>query len=268
MRPSRVRYSRIPALCFAATRRGYRAAWQDGLVTPRRPIPAPLRLVVFDNDGVLVDSEHLSSATLAGVLTDLGVPYTREESHRDFTGGTLGHVRQVVEARGVALSPDFEATYARRLADVFAAELRPSVGVAELLDRLDARGIRYCVASNGTRGRIRASLRAAGLLERFAGRTFSAEDVARPKPAPDLFLHAAATLGIEPEACLVVEDTPPGVEAGRRAGMYVWAPASTYPERELEGADRVSPTMAALAAELDAELGAAGRRRSDSGGDG
>ena len=228
-------------------------------MTPRRPFPDPLRLVIFDNDGVLVDSERLSSATLAEVLTDLGIPYTPEESHRDFTGGTLGRVRQVVEGRGLALPALFEATYARRLADVFSRELRPSTGVPELLERLRERGVDCCVASNGTRERVEASLRATGLLERFAGRAFSADDVARPKPAPDLFLHAAATLGAYPDACLVVEDTPPGIEAGRRAGMYVWAPASTYEEAELAGADRVSPTMAALAAELEATLQAVGR---------
>ncbi len=249
----------MPALSLVATRRAYRAAWHDGRVHGSRHLPAPLGLVIFDNDGVLVDSERLSSATVARVLSELGVPTTPADAHRDFTGGTLDRIRQIVEGSGHHLPATFEATYAERLAGVFERELAPSAGVPGLLEELDRHGIGYCVASNGTRGRIRASLRAAGLLDRFAGRTFSADDVPRPKPAPDLFLRAADSLGVPAGACLVVEDTPPGIAAGRAAGMRVWTPAGTYPAEALRDADRVFESMELLAAELAAEL----RRRDE-----
>ncbi len=218
-------------------------------------MPDPLRLVIFDNDGVLVDSESLSSSTLARVLNGFGVPATPAQCRRDFTGFPVTLVRTVVEARMRAVLPvSFEAVYAGELAEVFGHELGPSAGVPALLDVLDERGIAYCVASNGTRQRLEMSLRAAGLLARFAGRLFSVEQVARPKPAPDLFLAAAGTLGIAPAECLVVEDTPTGIAAANAAGMFAWAPASTYPADELPGAGRISPTMADLGRELRAEL--------------
>ncbi|MGC8633621.1 MAG: HAD family hydrolase [Candidatus Limnocylindrales bacterium] len=216
----------------------------------RRP-----ELVLFDNDGVLVDSEGVSSRTLAAVLGAFGVPTTAEACHRDFTGGTVALVRAVVEGRtGRPLPATFETIYAERLAAAFARELRASPGVPALLDRLEALGVPYCVASNGSRARIETSLRATQLLDRFAGRIFSAEQVAHPKPAPDLFLHAAQVLGAAPGRSLVVEDTPPGIAAGHAAGMRVWAPATTYPADALREADRVSPSMRDLARDLSAEL--------------
>lgn len=233
-----------------------------------RPSPAPGRaappvagrsvdLVIFDNDGVLVDSELISARTLAGVLNAFGVAATPEQVYIDFMGCTLPLIRDMIEARtGGPLPPSFEPTYARDLAAAFEAELRPVPGVPELLDFLDALSIPYCVASNGTRQRIRNALRATGLLARFEGRIFSAEDVAHGKPAPDLFLHAADVLDVPPERCLVVEDTPAGITAARGAGMVVWAPASTYGAERLEGAQRISATMADLAAALRAELAA------------
>ena len=228
--------------------------------TARPPSPLPtVDLVIFDNDGVLVDSEAISSRTLAEVLTELGVPTTPDDSRRDFTGGTLGLIRTLVEARtGRPLAETFEPVYAARLAGRFARELRPNRGVPELLDFLDAAGVATCVASNGTRTRTETALRATGLLERFDGRIFSADGVERPKPAPDLFLHASTVLGVPVDRCLVIEDSPTGIAAGRAAGMYVWAPAGTYPAERLTDADRVSPSMERLAEELRAELGGAG----------
>ncbi len=221
---------------------------------PWVPLPV-IELVIFDNDGVLVDSEGLSSATLAAVLRDFGVPATPAECRRDFTGGTVARVRTVIEARtGHALPVSFEAVYAERLAAAFERELAPCPGAPALLDFLDGAGIPYCVASNGSRARVEASLRATGLLGRFDGRIFSAEQVTHPKPAPDLFRRAAEVLGAPAERCLVVEDTPPGIAAGRSAGMFVWAPEGTYPAEVLGDADRVSVSVEALATELRAEL--------------
>ena len=225
---------------------------------PSVPLPA-VELVIFDNDGVLVDSEDLSSTTLSGVLGDLGVPATPEQCRHDFTGGTVTLVRAVIESRtGRALPESFETLYLERLAAAFERELTPCPGVPALLDFLDEAGIPYCVASNGTRARIQASLRATRLLGRFDGRIFSAEQVAHPKPGPDLFRRAAEVLGAAADHCLVIEDSPPGIAAARSAGMFVWAPAGTYPPEALRDADRVSPSIEALGTELRAELSGAG----------
>ena len=159
--------------------------------------------------------------------------------------------------RGAHRAPSpasFEAVYAERLAAAFERELAPCPGVPALLDFLDGAGIPYCVASNGSPARVEASLRATGLLGRFDGRIFSAEQVTRPKPAPDLFRRAAEVLGAPAARCLVVEDTPPGIAAGRSAGMFVWAPEGTYRAEVLRDADRVSVSVEALAEELRAEL--------------
>lgn len=237
---------------------------------PTEGTPLHPDLVIFDCDGVLVDSERLSCATLADVLTAAGAPTTPDECARDFTGGTVALIRDVTERRtGRPLPGSFEETYARALFERFRRDLRAFDGVTELLDGLDAAGVGYCVASNGTRRRMEASLGATGLLPRFEGRLFSGPEVTRPKPAPDLFLHAAATLGATPASCLVVEDTPTGIAAARAAGMTVWAPATTFDRQRLATADAVFPAMASLGAALLADLGrgATERRYAPSGTD-
>lgn len=180
------------------------------------------RLVVFDNDGVLVDSERLANSILAELLTAAGLPYTFEETVRDFMGGSMALMRRKAEAKlGRPLPADLEDRYHQRLFDGF-ADLAAVPGVEAVLDHLDATGTPYCVASSGTHRRIRAALTAVGFWDRFEGRVFSSEDVTNGKPAPDLFLHAAARMGADPARCAVVEDSVPGVRAGVAAGMTVY----------------------------------------------
>lgn len=191
-------------------------------------------LVIFDNDGVLVDSEALANGVLAGLLTDAGWAVTAEDCIRDFMGGTLARVREVAEARlGVPLPVGFEDDYHRLLFDAFDTSLVAVAGVAEALDGLD---LPTCVASSGSHERIRRALTRTGLLDRFEGRIFSADDVAHGKPAPDLFLHAAASLGTEPARCAVVEDSPLGVEAANAAGMTAFGHAALTPTERLAAA--------------------------------
>jgi len=208
-------------------------------------------LVIFDNDGVLVDSERLANTILAELLTEAGLPYTFEETVRDFMGGSMASMRQKAEARlGRPLPADLEDHYHRRLFDGF-AHLQAITGVETVLDHLDAGGVRYCLASSGTHRRIRTALTAVGFWDRFEGRIFSAEDVAHGKPAPDLFLHAASRMGVKPDDCVVVEDSPLGVAAANAAGMTVFGYAGMTDPAKLSSADAVFHDMAALAELLD-----------------
>ncbi len=191
-------------------------------------------LVIFDNDGVLVDSEPHACRVLAGLLTRHGLPTTEEEAFADYTGMSLATTRARAESLlGRALPPDFEDAYHRRLFDAFRAALRPVPGVAEVLARI---AMPTCVASSGAHARIRLALETTGLLVHFDGRIFSAQDVTRGKPAPDLFLHAARTLGANPARCAVIEDSPLGVEAANAAGMTAFGFARAMPAARLAGA--------------------------------
>lgn len=201
-------------------------------------------LVIFDNDGVLVDSERLANEVLARLLSELWRPVSFEECVASFLGGTIGRVRVLVEnASGRPLPADFEDRYHRDLFAAFDTGLAAVPGVVAVLDRLDQAGTPYCVASSGSRERIGRSLRRVGLWERFEGRAFSAEEVRRGKPAPDLFLHVAAALGAGPEATVVVEDSPLGVEAAGTAGMAVIGFAAVTAPQALAGAGAVVRTM-------------------------
>ena len=204
-------------------------------------------LVIFDNDGVLVDSERLANGILADLLTEAGLTYTLDDAVHEFMGGTLARVRTSVEPRlGTALPADFEDEYHRRLFEAF-SRLQPVPGVTEVLDALDQTGTPYCVASSGTHDRIDTALAAVGLRERFgAGHVFSASDVEHGKPAPDLFLHAAAAMDVPPAGCAVVEDSPLGVAAAKAAGMAVFGYAGMTPAGKLADADAVFDRMGQL----------------------
>jgi HAD superfamily hydrolase (TIGR01509 family) len=188
--------------------------------------------VVFDCDGVLVDSELLAAPILAQVLTELGLPTTAADVDRDFKGRSWEDGLDVIRARraGAEPWPELRDRYRERLFAAFDAELQAVDGIAHALDALDEAGIPRCVASSGDHERIRRGLRAAGLLDRFPDAAiFSVEDVAHGKPAPDLFLHAAAQMSVGPAATVVVEDSPAGVQAGVAAGMRVLGYAHDAP---------------------------------------
>ena len=176
-------------------------------------------LVIFDCDGVLVDSERLGVRVEAEALAELGWPLTEQEVVERFMGRTSEAMRADVEAHlGRPLHPDWVAELDRRYEAVFRTELQAVDGVADTLDRL---AIPTCVASSADHAKLRLTLGLTGLLDRFEGRIFSAQDVARGKPEPDLFLHAARTMGATPATSVVVEDSVPGVLAARAAGMRV-----------------------------------------------
>ncbi len=209
-------------------------------------------LVIFDNDGVLVDSERLANEILARLLTEAGLPMTMEESISAYLGSTMERVRELAErSLGASLPADLIDRYHDELFERMATELEMVPGIDLVLDGLD--GTARCVASSGSPERIRRSLELTGLLDRFSDDAlFSAADVERGKPAPDLFVHAAATLGVAPERCIVVEDSPAGVEAAKAAGMAVVGFAALTPADRLAGADHVVGDATALHATLAA----------------
>ncbi|UGB46194.1 HAD family hydrolase [Frateuria edaphi] len=212
---------------------------------------APPGLVIFDCDGVLVDSEAIANRVFGRMLAGQGLVLDDAQMDELFLGRTMAHcLALVVERLGGPLPDDFEAEHDRQLFDALAAELAPVPGVVQVLDGL---ALPYCVASNGGPDKMRFSLGRVGLLPRFEGRLFSAAHVARGKPAPDLFLHAAGRMGVAPAACVVVEDSPAGVAAGVAAGMRVLGFAARTPAVRLRevGAHRVFTSMDALPALLD-----------------
>ncbi len=178
-----------------------------------------MSLVIFDCDGVLIDSEAIACGVDAAVLSGLGIPYTADEVMAQFVGKSFADMVAAIEAeRGLRLPADFAARVDAALAEAFARELRPIAGIEAVLDGLTAR---TCVASSSTHKRLALTLGLTDLLRRFPGRVFSAEEVARGKPAPDLFLHAARRCGVAPERAVVVEDSPAGVAGAIAAGMAV-----------------------------------------------
>ncbi len=190
-------------------------------------------LVIFDMDGVLVDSEPIANRILHEALVAGGVRLTLEESIRSFIGRkaswTVAHVR---ERFGIVLPDDFEDRLRDRTLAAFEKELRPVEGIVDLLEGL---GLPFCLASSSMPVRIEKSLALCGLDRHFRGRTFSSVQVKNGKPAPDLFLLAAKTMGFEPTQCAVVEDTLVGLAAAKAAGMraFAYAGAGHTPRGEL-----------------------------------
>ena len=194
----------------------------------------PAGLVIFDCDGVLIDSERLAVKVDVRVLAELGWPLSEAEVIERFMGRSDREARATIEAHlGRPLRDDWQDRVKRLYHETFAAELAPVEGVLEALDRI---ALPSCIASSATHEHLKYTLSLTGLYERFAGRIFSVDDVARGKPAPDLFLHAAAQMGAEPVSCVVVEDSRPGVAAARAAGMRVLAFAGGLtPAERLDG---------------------------------
>lgn len=211
-----------------------------------RPAPA---LVIFDCDGVLVDSERISHLVLQAMLAEHGAPMSFDEAVATFMGASMPQALARVQALTGVPPEDFLPRFRARSYAAFAATLSPVPGVPALLASL---ATPFCVASNGPHEKMRLTLTRTGLIGFFGGRMFSADDVPHPKPAPDLFLHAAARMAAAPSTCVVVEDSPTGVRAARAAGMAVVGYAAMTPAARLRdaGAVQVFDRMEALPALL------------------
>jgi len=187
--------------------------------------------VIFDCDGVLVDTEPVSNRVLAGLLTEAGLPTTLEDCLRYYRGRAMASVLADAARRlGAPLGFDVAARYYAEVEAIFRVELDPVPGVIDALDRID---LPWCVASSGPHHKMEVTLRTTGLWDRFDGRIFSATEVARGKPAPDLFLYAADRMGFDPASTAVVEDSIAGVQAAVAAGMRALAFAGETSPAEL-----------------------------------
>lgn len=201
------------------------------------PAARPYDLVIFDCDGVLVDSERISARVFASLLKELGIDLTERQMIDTFMGSSMARCVQIVTDKlGHAPPDDLLDRYHDVMRQRVSTELTEVAGISTLLDALDAANIPFAVASNGEHAKMQATLGVTGLLPRFEGRRFSATDVARPKPAPDLFLHAAGRMAVPAERCVVIEDSPFGVQGAHAAGMTVIGYADLMPPERLQAA--------------------------------
>ena len=196
------------------------------------------RLIIFDCDGVLVDSELLGTRVIVGMARDLGLKLTEAEALPLFRGGRMADCITEIERRlGKPVPDSFVSEVRARMAEVFKRDLRPVEGIEDVLDVVR---IPICVASSGPPEKIRLSLAITGLLPRFAECIFSAYEVGVWKPDPGLFLHAARAMGVPAHACAVVEDSVPGVKAGVAAGMTVFGFSGGARDEELAAAGAIT----------------------------
>jgi beta-phosphoglucomutase-like phosphatase (HAD superfamily) len=193
------------------------------LVPSRLALQKPA-MVIFDCDGVLIDSEPLTNRVVAEIISEAGWPMTEAECQRRFIGLSFHDTQPVVEARlGIGLGPDWVDRVVDRVVVALAAEVEPVAGARAALEATTALGLPWRIASNSSHQEMNAKFARAGLSSLVAGRVHSAVDViargGRGKPAPDIYLEAAATQGVAPASCLVIEDSVAGVRAAVAAGM-------------------------------------------------
>ena len=175
--------------------------------------------IIFDCDGVLVDSEEISNRVLLEMVKALGVEIEENYALERFSGTSLKSIFEYVEQRiNKKLPPSFEADYRRKTFELFKTDLKPIKGIREVLRRIS---IPICVASSGPLDKIKLNLTTTGLLPAFYGNIFSSYEIQSWKPDPGIFLHAAKEMGFAPEDCLVVEDSIAGIRAARKGGFDV-----------------------------------------------
>lgn len=175
--------------------------------------------IIFDCDGTLVDTERIENTVLLDFAREFGLSLTFDEAIRQFAGVKMSECVEIIEAAiGRPLPDDFVPVFRHRCRDEFEAGLKPIDGVVEVLEQITWP---YCVASNGPLEKLELTLGLTGLKRFFSDRVFSAYEIDVWKPAPDLFLHAARSMNVTPEQCVVVEDSLPGIQAGLAAGMHV-----------------------------------------------
>ncbi|SOC14033.1 HAD family hydrolase [Rhodobacter maris] len=204
-----------------------------------------IKAILFDCDGVLVDSEPATFVLLQQELSAHGLHLSMEEMERLFIGGTMEKLRQTANALGAGLPPEWVGEFYEKLYAHLRQGTPKMPGIAALLDRLDAAGVVYAVGSNGHRRKMEATLgQHPALWARLKDRLFSGQELGCPKPDPGLYLHAAAFLGQPPEACVVVEDSATGARSALAAGMRCFGLVPPG------GSDHARETLTKVGAEL------------------
>lgn len=205
-----------------------------------------VELLIFDCDGVLVDSERVSNTVFLEMLAELGVEMSETQLIQDYVGMTMKTCLQLISQRyGLEFPESFKHELDKRMGEVYQEKLTAMPGVQGVIENLS---IPFCLASNSTPDKIAFMLKLVGLYDFFHGRIYSGTQVAKPKPAPDVYLLAASASGVRAEHCLVIEDTPTGIRAAKSAGMTVLGYAGLFEASQLlaAGADAVFDDMHTL----------------------
>ena len=212
------------------------------------------KLVIFDCDGVLVDSEAIGNRFISEALTLAGIPISAEGALSKFLGGKLTQIKEDAEKQlGFSLPANWVDEIYKKQFSEFRKNLKSISGIEDVLDVLERINTPVCVGSNGPLNKMEVSLGVTKLKDRFLGRIFSADQVANPKPAPDLYLYCADQMGVLPQHCLVIEDSPRGASAGVAAGMSVFGYTAGGDNSALKkvGCTKTFDTMQEIAAFLD-----------------
>jgi len=195
-------------------------------------INSMIKCIIFDCDGVLVDTEKIGNGILLSMAAEHGFKMEIEEAYRDFNGRNLKDCfRHIEEAIDKKLPESFEADYRQKSFEAFKTQAKPMEGVLSFIEKLN---IAYCVASSGPVEKIRLNLEVAGLLDKFEGKIFSSYQINSWKPEPGIFLHAAKEMGFAVKDCIVLEDSKAGVKAGMQGGFKVYGFANGYNNADLE----------------------------------
>ncbi|WP_026729908.1 HAD family hydrolase [Flavobacterium denitrificans] len=191
-----------------------------------------VKCIIFDCDGVLVDTEKIGNGILLEMASEHGFEMKIEDAYRNFNGRNLKDCfRHIEEAIDQKLPENFEAEYRQKSFEAFKTEVRPMEGVVAFIEKLK---IPFCVASSGPLEKIRLNLEVAGLLDKFEGKIFSSYQINSWKPDPGIFLHAAKEMGFDVKDCIVLEDSKAGVKAGMSGGFKVYGFANGYNNSDLE----------------------------------
>jgi HAD superfamily hydrolase (TIGR01509 family) len=202
-----------------------------GIATCGGRVKNRFKLVIFDCDGVLVDSELITNRIFAKMLNELGIPISVEEMFERFVGHSMPQCLEIIaELLGRPVPAGFVEDYYSQSRSALERELKAVPDIEAVLSGV---GVPFCVASSGTHEKMQTTLGVTGLLPHFNGKIYSVTEVARSKPFPDVYLHAARQQGVEPAACAVIEDTPTGVRAGVAAGMSVFGYCALTPKHRL-----------------------------------
>ena len=212
----------------------------------RRP-----KMVIFDCDGVVVDSEPVTLQLIRDDLAARGLPLELPKVVDLFMGGTMAGAGAQAQSMGAAIPADWVTQIYEKIFAALALSVEPIPGIDAVLDRLDQQGLPYAIGSNGPHRKMEITLARCGLAARFAARIYSREDVAAPKPAPDVYLLAASQAGVAPKDCVVIEDSATGAQAAVAAGMAVFGFVRDTPPAKFEGlTDILFDDMAQLPALL------------------